>query len=179
VKDLCFVKKFEKSTTKLAIYFISAIGFMIGILLVPGIIEEANAVTTATVLSHVGPFSDVEGKLFAGRFNLPLASSGPAIAWQTIGTGSNGNERGVISAKVDGFDINFVFNNPASGRNTCDTAVSPSGPILATCHITQGNFATATFEVSTRGQENNNIYCKILDKFGGEQTKSIKEKLNC
>lgn len=179
MKDLCFVRKNEKSTTKLAIYFISAIGFMIAILLVPEIIEEADAVTTATVLSHVGPFSDVEGKLFAGRFNLPLASSGPAIAWQTIGTGSNGNERGVISAKVDGFDINFVFNNPASGRNTCDTAVSPSGPIRATCHITQGNFATATFDVSTRSQVNDNIFCSLLDKFGSEQTKSIREKFNC
>ena len=86
MNELCFAKMIQKSTTKLAICFISLLGFIIGFLLVPGIIEEADARTTATVLSHVGPFSDVEGQLFAGRFNLPLASHGPAIAWQTIGT---------------------------------------------------------------------------------------------
>ena len=177
MNEFSFAKMIQKSTTKLAAFFIVIAGMMV--FLVPGLIEEADARTTATVLSHVGSFSDVESHLFAGRFNLPLASYGPAIAWQTTGTSTNGNERGVISAKVNGFDVDFVFNNPASGRNTCDATVSPSGPIHATCHITQRNSATTTFEVSNRGQENDNIYCNILNRFDGEQTRDIREKLNC
>jgi hypothetical protein len=149
MNELCLVKMIQKSTTKLAVFFIVIAGMMV--FLVPGLIEEADARTTATAISHVGPFSDVEGQLFAGSFNLNPIRVGSTIHWETNGISSNLNEIGIISAKVDGFDVYFVFNNPNQGPNSCQAAVSPSGPIHATCRITQGNFATAVYQVSSRG----------------------------
>ena len=143
MNEFSFAKMIQKSTTKLAAFFIVIAGMMV--FLVPGLIEEADARTTATVLSHVGSFSDVESHLFAGSFNLNPIRVGSTIHWETNGISSNLNEIGIISAKVDGFDVYFVFNNPNQGLNSCQAAVTPPGPIHATCHITQGNFATAIY----------------------------------
>ena len=138
-------------TAKLAI--LSAVVFvgLMTVFLIPQAVIEANARTTATAISQVGSFSDVKWHLFAGSFNLEPVRVGSTIHWETNGISSNLNEIGIISAKVDGFDVFFVFNNPNQGPNSCQAAVTPSGPIHATCHITQGNFATVVYQVSSRG----------------------------
>ena len=139
----------QKTPTKLAVLFVLA-GVMM-VFLIPWLIVEADARITATAISHVGSFSHVESHLFAGSFNLNPIRVGSTIHWETNGISSNLNEIGIISAKVDGFDVYFVFNNPNQGPNSCQAAVTPPGPIHATCRITQGNFATAVYQVSNRG----------------------------
>ena len=75
--------------------------------------------------------------------------------------------------------VYFGFNNPISGQNTCTPLADP-GPLKVTCQIPpRGNTVTATFEVSFRNQNDGNSYCDLIDTFGGEQTKAIREKLRC
>ena len=169
------VKTMQKSTTKIIVFFVMLVGVMI--FLVPATVQESQALTTATAVSQVGHFSDVKIQMFSGQLTLAPKVVGPVIGWMTTGS-LDGNERGIVSAKVAGVEVHFVFNNPARGANTCQAAVNPSGPIHATCHISQGPYASATFEVANRNQGNDNNYCDIITKFGGEQTKAIREKLN-
>ena len=172
------VKTMQKSTTKIIVFFVMLVGVMI--FLVPATVQESQARITATAVSQVGQFSDVKGEMFLGRFVSGPTLVGPTITWVTTSANNGGlNEMGVVSAKVAGVEVHFVFNNPARGANTCQAAVNPSGPIHATCHISQGPYASATFEVANRNQGNDNNYCDIITKFGGEQTKAIREKLNC
>lgn len=170
------VKTMQKSTTKIIVFFVTLVGVMM--FLVPATVQESQALTTATAVSQVGHFSDVKIQMFSGQLTLAPKVVGPVIGWMTTGS-LDGNERGIVSAKVAGVEVHFVFNNPARGANTCQAAVNPSGPIHATCHISRGNSASATFEVVNRNQGNDNNYCDIITKFGGEQTKAIREKLNC
>ena len=172
------VKTMQKSTTKIIVFFVTLVGVMM--FLVPATVQESQARITATAVSQVGQFSDVKGEMFLGRFVSGPTLVGPTITWVTTSANNGGlNEMGVVSAKVAGVEVYFVFNNPAGGPNTCQAAVNPSGPIHATCHISRGNSASATFEVVNRNQGNDNNYCDIITKFGGEQTKAIREKLNC
>jgi len=166
----------SKRTTKLAVLSVVFVGMMV--LLVPALVQESQALTTATAVSQVGQFSDVKAQIFSGQLALVPRVVGPVIGWMTTGN-LDGNERGVVSAKVAGVEVHFVFNNPARGDNTCQATVNPSGPIHAKCHISQGPYASATFEVSNRNQGNDNNYCDILNKIGSEKIKAIKEKLNC
>ncbi len=73
--------------------------------------------------------------------------------------------------------VQFKFSNPHIGPNTCD--VKTFGQIKASCSISRGSIATATYHVSPLVQSNENNYCDILNNFGGEQTKAIREKLRC
>ena len=166
----------QKRTTKLIVFFVALVGMMI--FLVPAIVQESQALITATAVSQVGHFSDVKVQMFSGQLALAPRVVGPVIGWMTTGS-LDGNERGIVSAKVAGGEVHFVFNNPARGDNTCQSAVTPPGSIQATCHISQGTYASATFEVSNRNQGNDNNYCDILNNFGSEKTKAIREKLNC
>ncbi len=172
------VKTMQKRTTKLIVFFVALVGMMI--FLVPAIVQESQARITATAVSQVGHFSDVKGEMFLGRFVSGPTVVGPTITWVTTSANNGGlNEMGVVSAKVAGVEVYFVFNNPAGGPNTCQRVVTPPGSIQATCHISQGTYASATFEVSNRNQGNDNNYCDILNNFGSEKTKAIREKLNC
>ncbi len=143
------VKTMQKSTTKIILFLVALVG--VTIILVPSIVHESQARITATAVSHVGQFSDVKGEMFLGKFVSGPIVVGPTTTWVTTSANNGGlNEMGVVSAKVAGVEVYFVFNNPAGGPNTCQAAVNPSGPIHAKCHISRGNSASATFEVSNR-----------------------------
>jgi hypothetical protein len=174
------LKMMQKRTTKLAVFFVLA-GVMM-VFLVPMLIEEAQAATASRATTNTGSFSNISWHLFEGRWTLIPSLDRGGIAWSTIGPNTpfgGGNERGVVEANVgQSGKVQFHFSNPGRGANTC-SAIVVSGPISATCHITQGDFATATYSVISISQENNNKHCDILDKYSGQYAKLIREKLHC
>jgi hypothetical protein len=167
-------------TTRLAVLSVVCLGMIV--FLAPGLIEEAEAAISARATSTVGDFYDIRWQMFEGRFFGTPVHIGPVLTWATIGTSTpwgGGNEVGRVIADIgERGTVVFHFNNPARGENTCRTQVL-SGPYQATCTITQGIAATATFRVTSIAQENNNSYCDILNKLGSDQTKAIREKLRC
>ena len=173
----------QKTPIRLAV-FIAAVGVMM-VLLVPAITEKADARTTATAtMTGCCFFYDVQGQMTKGKFVTPPTLVGPTVLrWVTTGNlPLGGDEIGSVKAKVNFGNIQgsveFKFSNPHIGRNTCD--VITFGSIKASCNISRSHFATANFVVSPTMQGIGNKYCDILDKFDGiEQTKSIREKLNC
>ncbi len=82
------------------------VGMMV--LLVPALVQESHALTTTTAVSQVGQFSDVKAQIFSGQSPLPPRVVGPVIGWMTTGN-LDGNERGVVSAKVAGVEVHFVL----------------------------------------------------------------------
>jgi hypothetical protein len=173
------VEIIQKRTTTLVVLSVLFVGMMI--FLAPSLVEDAEAVINARVVSYGDSFSNVEGEMFAGRFIEDPRNFGQVITWRTAGNGVfGGDEFGFVYAKVGQVgEVTFVFSNPRSGPNTCD--VRPSSELIrGTCNITRGNLADATFQVFPLGEENHNKnYCDILNKFGGEQSKIIREKLHC
>ena len=171
-----------RKTTKLAVLSVVFVGIMV--FLVPALIEEADAITSGIATSTAGPFSNVGWSLQAGYWTYtPQLDKDGNLIWQTRGAGwpFPGDERGFVYATVGKYDrVFFYFNNPSSGTNNCSTVVGV-GLIQASCHIpSRGSIVTATYSVSPKGQENNNGYCDLLDKFGDiDQSKAIREKLHC
>ncbi len=55
----------SKRTTKLAVLSVVFVGMMV--LLVPALVQESQALTTATAVSQVGQFSDVKAQIFSGQ----------------------------------------------------------------------------------------------------------------
>jgi hypothetical protein len=152
------------------------------VFLVPGLIEEADAITSGIATSTAGPFSNVKWILEEGNWTFtPKLDEKGNLVWETRGKGwpLSGTERGYVFADVGQHGkVQFLFNNPASGRNDCYAVAN--GPIQATCHIPpRGSIVTATYTVTPKGQENDNSYCDIINKFGSDQTKVIREKLRC
>jgi hypothetical protein len=176
-------KAMQKTSTRLAVFFV-AVGVMT-VLLVPAIAEKADARTSATAtMTGCCFFYDVQGQMTKGKFVTPPTLVGPSVLrWVTTGNlPLGGDEIGSVKAKVNFGNIQglveFKFSNPHIGRNTCE--VITFGEINASCNISRSHFATANFVVSPITQENSNKYCNILDKFEDiEQTKAIREKLNC
>jgi hypothetical protein len=178
MNELSIVKIIQKTPTKFAVLFV-LLGSLMAFL-IPVLIEEAKAWTPSRATSTAGNFHNVIYQMFEGKFYGSPVHVGPTITWITTGDGFfGGAERGRVLANIgENGRVVFHFSNPERGANTCLTQVL-SGPYQATCNITQGNHATATFRVSPLVQGNENNYCDILNKFGGEQTRAIREKLNC
>jgi hypothetical protein len=174
------VELMQRRTTKLAVLSVVFVGMIV--FLVPTLVEEADAIITAKATSTAGPFSNVLGYLEEGLWTAkPKLDNEGNLFWVTRGKGwpFPGTERGYVFADVGQYGkVQFLFNNPASGQNDCYAVAS--GPIQATCHIPpRGSIVDATYTVSPKGQENGNSYCEILNKYGGEKTKDIREKLHC
>lgn len=175
----------QKTSTKLTVFFVTVGVMMMMILLVPTITEKADARTSATAtMTGCCFFYDVQGQMTKGKFVTPPTLVGPTVLkWITTGNlPLGGDEIGSVKAKVNFGNIQgsveFKFSNPHIGRNTCD--VITFGPIKASCNISRSHFATANFVVSPMTQENDNKYCKILDKLDGiEQSNTIRDKLHC
>ena len=158
------------------------------VFLIPDLIEEAEAVVHGKATAPPGTtFSDLVSSMNDGRFTSGprIVEGGTQIVWSTAGSSFlGGNEKGWVTANVrqagEVIDrVYFGFNNPISGQNTCTPLADP-GPLKVTCQIPpRGNTVTATFEVSFRNQNDGNSYCDLIDTFGGEQTKAIREKLRC
>jgi hypothetical protein len=181
MNELCFAKMIQKNRTKLAVLSV-IVGTMI--FLIPILTEKADARTTATVtMSGCCFFYDVRGHMTLGKFVVsPTPEAGPIIKWVTAGNlFLGGSEVGSVTANVRFGEVQgaveFKFSNPHIGPNTCD--VKTFGQIKASCSISRGSIATATYHVSPLVQENENNHCDILNKFGGEKTKVIRDKLNC
>jgi hypothetical protein len=181
MSELYIVKTMQKSSTKLTVLSV-IVGMMI--FLVPMLTEKADARTTATAtMSGCCFFYDVRGHMTLGKFVVsPTPQVGPIIKWVTAGNlFLGGSEVGSVTANVNFGNIQgsveFKFSNPHIGSNTCD--VKTFGPIKASCSISRGDIATARYHVSPLVQGNENNYCDILNKFGGEQTIAIRDKLNC
>jgi len=172
----------SKRTTKVAVLSVVIVGMMV--VLVPMLIDEADAITSGIATSTAGPFSNVGWSLQAGYWTYtPQLDKDGNLIWETRGTGwpFPGDERGFVYATVGKYDkVFFYFNNPSSGTNTCSTIVGV-GLIQASCHIpSRGSIVTATYSVSPKSQESNNEYCDILNKFDGiDQSSVIREKLHC
>ncbi|HKO64761.1 MAG TPA: hypothetical protein VJU13_06130 [Candidatus Nitrosocosmicus sp.] len=152
------------------------VGMMI--FLVPSLIEEAQARIDAEAISLAGSFSSITGIMSLGKFleHPSLDGVGTTIKWVTIPDKPFGWEHGKVIANVGNLGkVEFYFENPSDGRNTCDVEFTYA--LTGYCTITQGNSADATFIVARPPETNNNNFCDLLTKFGGEQTKIIKEKL--
>ena len=181
------VELMQRADTKLVVLSAVLVGAMM-VFLIPGLIEEAEAVVHGRATAPAGTtFSDLIGTMSDGRFTSGprLAEGGTQVIWSTAGSTFLGsNEKGWVIANVrqSGEVIDrvfFGFNNPILGQNTC-TPIADPGPLKVTCQIPpRGNTVTATFEVTFRNQDNGNSYCDLLNTFGGEQTKAIRDKLPC
>jgi hypothetical protein len=141
---------YKRQTTVLSFMFV-LVGMMF---LVPAMSQKAHASIDARAISSVGRFSNASWDLSAGRFILPpiieLQLEHLTLIWVTIGNGffGGGDERGYVAAEVPGhFKFYFDFFNPAKGPNTCEVSPDSYGPIHATCTITQGVHARATYQV--------------------------------
>jgi hypothetical protein len=181
-KDI--VEIMSKKTAKLTLLSIIVVGMMV--VLVPMLIDEAEARINAKATSLIGPFSNVEVKLFAGKFwTSPRQIAPNVVTWETWGGPpfGGGSESGRFLANVGsgGDRIAVDFTNPrlGGGPNTCNPG-QPHFDFRVTCHISSGHYSSLTITVTPRAQENNEGYCEVLTKFGGiEQTGVIREKLRC
>jgi hypothetical protein len=67
--------------------------------------------------------------------------------WNTRGTDASGHdENGFVKYGTGAGDITFRFNNPFIGTNTCKMTVE-NPTLRVDCSITQGNFASLTYNV--------------------------------
>lgn len=67
------------------------------------------------------------------------------MGWDTAGSSCAGfcgpqNEEGSVDYKVGGGGASLYFNNPASGKNTCDVKILSAGPgdLTGGCEASQG-----------------------------------------
>jgi hypothetical protein len=156
---------YQRQTAVLSVMFM-VVGMMF---VVPAMIERAQATIDATARLSCCPseplpsaFTNVRGHLYTApntKFDPPpIIRSPKEITWQTFNL-IYGSERGYVVATIVGFDpryfsgdATFHFNNPARGANTCDTELSStlSPYLVASCHITGGVHAVATYTVAAR-----------------------------
>jgi hypothetical protein len=138
--------------------------------LVPAITGGALGKTTATVKATISGYPTlglsadlVEKRLIEGKWVVEPRCVNIECTWTTEGSPLGGPEEGYViytftspppihtevplNAKVI-----FKWHNPRFGTNTCD--VVPLSPIthigkfqVNRCHITQGNFATAEYNL--------------------------------
>jgi hypothetical protein len=144
------------------LWILTVIFALVGMMvIVPAIAEKALATidATARLSASQSVFTNVRGHLYAGMFDPPpIIRSPKEITWATFNP-IYGNERGYVVATTVGFEphyfsgvTTFHFNNPARGDNTCDTELSStlSPYLVASCHITAGVRAVATYTVAAR-----------------------------
>jgi hypothetical protein len=121
--------------TKLTVLFVFVGSMMV---VVPMLIGQVHARTVGIAESSPLSSSDtdthftkVKWHLDAGRWiETPRVSdNGHVIEWVTAGPlPFGGNERGAITANLEPYrQVTFFFNNPVSGRNTCDVQYDKAG----------------------------------------------------
>lgn len=152
MNESSIVKIIQKSVTTLALLLVVVFIGMMTVILISGLIEQAQAYTFGRAISHYGIFSDIKWHIETGKF-IHTPTLGHEIHWETRGGNIiGGDERGWVSAKVGPSDnrieIKFHFFNPNKGTNTCYIETPPNIAIHTTCHITQQTGAQATFVVS-------------------------------
>ena len=145
--------------TKLAVVF-ALVGTMM--IVVPMLIGHAQAFTVGVARVTTGGFhfTNLKWHLDRGQWvHKPKIVAGTTIDWET--RGRSGPEKGTVAAdltsvltgKVIG-QARFFWSNPLFVKNSCDTVTSSSNPDFRVssfpCHITSGNFATATYQVNVR-----------------------------
>jgi hypothetical protein len=148
----CILKMdYKRQTTVLSIMFV-----LVGmIFLVPTITEKAEASINATVKLHWeaagGAWRLVNAHMHQGQFTTSPTKRGDQIVWATKGIGIQGSENGYVKYERFGLpgeqngDVTFLFSNPSSGKNTCEITTAP--PLHGDCSITQGNTASASYNV--------------------------------
>lgn len=167
----------QKRTTPLVILSTIFVGVMV--LIVPTLIEEAQAIIFAEARSMPGLFFSYISavKMDEGRLDGTPDRSSDLIRWATVPSVPSGPEKGTLSAWINNFGrVDFSFNKPTSGENTCGVKFSGPG-LTGSCNITQAEIPFAKFEVKFKSQQNTNNFCDLLTKFGGEQIKFIQDKL--
>jgi hypothetical protein len=138
---------YKQQTTVLSVIFV-LVGMMI---LVPAITGKAEAVINATVRLH-GEAAKLTWTLLEAHMNLGVftrqpTQKGDQIGWNTRGTDASGHdENGFVKYGTGAGDITFRFNNPFIGTNTCKMTVE-NPTLRVDCSITQGNFASLTYNV--------------------------------
>ena len=81
------VEMMQIRTTKLAILSVALVGAMM-VFLVPGLIEEADAITSGIATSTAGPFSNVKWILEEGNWTFtPKLDEKGNLTWETRGKG--------------------------------------------------------------------------------------------
>jgi len=138
----------SKRTMRLVLISVVVVGMIV--VLVPGLIEEAEARTKAIVYNYstFGPFfSNVKGFLDAGKWVETPNIFGPGLSWITKGSGFfGGDEKGRVLADLGpGRHVTFHWSNPSSGDNTC--SVQWTGRVSASCQITQGPIAEVIYRI--------------------------------
>jgi len=184
------VEIMSKKTTKLAI--LSVVIVAMTAVLVPMLIEEAEARTDVTITSTAGPFFNADVHLVKGKFwahprfipqEFPMV-----VKWTSWGGGivGGGDEIGRFTGNVNLLGgehprVSLEYKNPTNvnERNECSIVVSP--PLIGTCHIPpRGWSVSAVFNITFRDQNSDNNNCDLLTKFGGlDQLKIVREKLHC
>jgi hypothetical protein len=148
-------KNLEIMTTK-NVFSFTLIFVLAGIIiLVPNMTEKVLATINAKL------FNEIPGqptlKLVGSHLDKGAWVSTPSetathstpATWATKGTGIiGGDERGTVTYELQGTHVlvTVFFENPTSGSNHCDINRADP-PLTATCSITQGNHATATYIV--------------------------------
>jgi hypothetical protein len=123
------------------------------IFMVPAISEKAEAVINATVLLH-GQAAKLtwtlrEAHMNCGVFTRQPTQKGDQIGWNTRGLGSETcyhEEAGFVKYGTGAGDVTFDFKSPFVGTNTCKITVQ-NPALRGDCSITQGNFASAFYNV--------------------------------
>jgi hypothetical protein len=131
------------------------------IILIPNITEKVLARTDAKLHNEIpGQAQGPTLKLVRSTLNQgewvstpsPTATRSTPATWATKGKANTiigGNEKGAVTYGIDVQGIHKLvtafFENPFSGSNHCSIRTDP--PLTATCSITQGNHATATYLV--------------------------------
>jgi hypothetical protein len=133
---------------------ISVIPILVGmIFLVPVITEKALAVIAAEASTKPCCFAEftlIKADMTRGKFSTHPSQSGNTVTWRTAGTTAIsfvGDEIGFVKYDVVGYGpVTFSIDNPISGTNHCAVNTEAPAP-RGDCSITQGNLATATFNV--------------------------------
>lgn len=171
------VEIMQKRTTQLTFLSAVLLGLM-AVFLVSSLVQQSNAyITAAAIVDSNQDFDNVKGELQEGAWIKEPRLADGGVGWATKSTSFGGPEEGSVTANVGQIGkVEFYFNNPTIGPNYCETKIL-SGKLTGDCYILPGSISVAVFQVHVPKQQPESSYCNYLDKFGGEQTKIIRENL--
>jgi len=143
---------------KLQTRVLSVILVLVGMtFLVPAISGKAEAVINASVLLHEQAakltWTLLATHMGCGVFTKQPTQKGDQIAWNTRGTGGEmcyHHEEGFVKYGAGAGDVTFRFKSPFVGANTCEITVQ-NPALRGDCRITQGNTASAFYNVYPKG----------------------------
>ena len=153
---------------------LSVIFILVGMMfLVPATAEKALAVINASASGDCGPegashkcLLTLVGKELddcsstgnpCGKWTREPTQSGTNVNWATAGKEFiSGSERGHVYYRVDdgkGGTVDFFFNNPNGGDNSCKTTHigGPGHLTYDKCYAEQGNTATFAYGMRIEG----------------------------